>query len=246
MSRGGGLKQIEEFPKRLKVFFFVALFVFIFGTLGFKLLTDITFEEALFRTINTLAFEFHENSPLSERLLEVFLATVGLFLIWWVLWSVADLLLEGNLGKYLKTRFYSLQLKEMENHVIIAGGGRIGEEIANVLSKKKTKFLIIELDENVAKSLRKKGYLVLVGDASNEESLREANIASAKKIILTLPKVETNLLLTITSKELNPKIEVYSRCEKPSLVSKLKKAGAKIVIVPEIIAADKLADDLNI
>ena len=246
MSRGQGIKEIEEFPKRLKIFFFIILFLLIFGTLFFKLITDESLKDSMMRTIETLAFMFHEDSGVYERLLEVFLAIIGVFLVWWVLWSVADMLLDGNLEKSLKTRIYSLKIKEMKNHIIIAGGGRVGEEIARVISIKNKKFIIIDSDETMVNSLRKKGYIVVSGDASNESVLKEAGIQYAKKIMITLPKAETNILVTLTSKELNPEIEIYSRCEKPSLVSKLKKAGAKVVIVPEIIAADKLAEDLGL
>jgi len=246
MSRGTSIKEIEEFPKRLKIFFFVILFLLVVGTLSFKFITQLSFKQSFIRTIQTLAFIFDDNSILPERIIEIFLAIVGVFLIWWVLWSVADMLLAGNLRKYLKTRFYSIKIRNMKNHIVIVGGGRVGEEIARVISLKKHKPIIIESDESVAKSLMKKRYLVILGDASQESTLKEAKIDKASKIVITLPKTETNILITLTAKELNPDIEVYSRCENPSLVSKIKKAGAKVVVVPEIIAADKLADDLGI
>lgn len=245
MARGG-LKNVEEFPRRIKIFVIVLIVLFLIGTFSFMSLTGSNFNDSLLRTVETLAFMFHEDSGISERMIEIFLSLVGVFLVWWVLWSLADMLLDGSLGKYLKTKFYSFKIKRMKNHIIIAGGGRIGGEIANVLSKKKEKFLIIDNDETTVRALKKKKYVVILGDASNEEVLKDAEIENAKKIIITLPKVETNVLLTLTSKELNPKIEVYARCDQPSLVSKLKKAGAKAVVVPEIIAGDKLAEDLDL
>ena len=39
---------------------------------------------------------------------------------------------------------------------------------------------------------------------------------------------------------------IYARADNQSYVSKLKKAGAKIVVVPEIIAADTLAKDMGL
>jgi CPA2 family monovalent cation:H+ antiporter-2 len=246
MSRSAGLTSIEEFPKRLKIFFVVIVCLFILGTLGFKIISNLSFSDSLLRTTETLAFMFEENSTVSERLLEVFLALVGVFLIWWVLWSVADMLLAGNLGKYLKTRLYSLKIGNMKNHIIIAGGGRVGEGIAKTLTKKKANFLILESNEKVANSLRKKGYITVLGDASSEPSLKEAEIESAKKLIITLPEGKTNILITLAAKEISPEIEVYSRCENPSLIPKLKKVGAKVVVVPEMIAADKIVSDLGI
>lgn len=124
--------------------------------------------------------------------------------------------------------------------------GCIGEEIAKVTSAKNHNFVIIDNDEAKVRALRKKGYNVIEGNAEDEKVLKEAKIETAKKIILTLPKTETNILITLTVKDLNPKIEIYSRAENSSLIPKLKRAGAKIVIVPEIIAGDKIANDLKL
>ena len=245
MSKGYGLKEIEEFPRRLKIFLVIFVALFLSGTGGFKVLTQKSLNESFIRTLQTLAFMFEENSPIQERLLEIFLALVGVFLIWWVLWSVADMLLDGNLGKYLKTRFYNIKLKRMKEHIIIIGGGRSGEEIAKVLSEKKQKFVVIESNPEVIEALKKK-YTVISGNAEQEEILIKAGIKSAKKVIITLPKTELNIMITLTVKELNPKIEVYARCENTKLVSKLKKAGAKVAVVPEVVLGDKLAESLGI
>ncbi len=246
MSRGVVIREVEEFPRRIKIFVTVILLLILVGVFGFKIIDKSSYGLSLIRTLQTLAFIFNEDSALFERLLEIFLAIIGVFLIWWVLWSVADMILDGNLKKYLKIRYYSVRMKSMKNHIIIVGGGRVGEEIAKVIFPKKHNFLIIEKDATVAKSLKKKGYLVLEADVENEKSLLDANIKYAGKIIFTLPKTETNIIGTLTAKELNPEIEVYARAEKTSLVSKLKRAGAKIVVIPELVAGDKLAKELNL
>ncbi len=248
MGRGssGTIKEIEEFPRRIKIFFWIIFLLFLFGTFGFKLLGEKTFFDAFFRTLQTLAFMFEENSTISERFLEIFLAIVGVFFVWWVLWSLGDMLLDGSLKKYLKTRIYEFKLEKMENHIIIAGGGRSGEEIAKILKEKKQNFVMTDFNKEVVSSLRKKGYIVIEGSPDQEETLVKAGIKKAKKLILTVPKTDVNLLAILTAKEINPKIEVYARCENPKHISKLKKAGAKIAIVPEIVAADKLVEDLGI
>jgi voltage-gated potassium channel len=246
MSKGEGIKEIAEFGRRLKIFFWVIISLLIVGVFGFKFISQLTFQESFFRTLQTLAFIFSDESTIYERFMEVFLAIVGVFLVWWVLWSIADMLLEGDLRKYLKMKFYSSKVRHMKKHIIIVGGGRIGEEISRVLTAKKKSFLIIESDSKVVSSLKKKSYTVLEGDALNEEALKKANIATASKLIISLPKTENNILITLTAKELNPKLEIHARCENVSLVSKLKRAGANVVTVPEIVAADKIAKDLKL
>lgn len=246
MSRSKIPKDVEEFPRRLKAFALIIILLILFGTISFRLISEKTFKEAFIRTFQTLAVMFRPDSTTPERILEIFLALVGVFLIWWVLWSFADMVLEGSLKKYLKTRFYSAKMESMKNHIIIVGGGRVGEEIAQNLVKKKKDFIIIESDPKATACLRKSKYVFIEGDALNEDILKRAGIEKASKIILTLPKTEQNILITLTAKELNSKIEIHSRCESQSLVSKLKRAGAKVVIVPEIVAADTIADKLGI
>jgi voltage-gated potassium channel len=240
MSRGTKIKELDEFPRRIKIFLWVIGCLLVIGTVGFKVLDKVKFKDAFFRTLQTLAFIFEETPTISERLLEIFLAIVGVFLVWWVLWSVADMLIDGNLRKYLKSKVYKIRLMEKKDHVIIAGGGRVGEEVARILSEKKEKFVMTDVDMKVAEELRKKGYAVVEGSADQENVLLEAGIKKAKKIIITLPKTETNILVTLSAKELNPSIDIHARAEHNKFVSKLKRAGAKIVVVPEVIAGDKL------
>lgn len=244
MSRGASLKEVDEFPRRIKIFVKIILLLIIFGTISFSLISSISLEQGLFRTLETLAFIFSDESNFAERLLEIFLAIVGVFLVWWVLWSLADMLLDKNLERYLNKKFNDLRVSLMNNHIIIIGGGRFGSEIASNLEKKRKKFLIIENNSGVIKILKKKKYLVIEGNAEDDKVLIEAGIEKATKIILTLPKTESNVLITLTSKELNPKIDVFARAYEQKFVSKLKKAGAKVVIVPEVVAGDKLSEIL--
>ncbi|MFA6319506.1 MAG: NAD(P)-binding protein [archaeon] len=244
MSRGASLKEVDEFPRRIKIFVKIILLLIIFGTISFSLISSISLEQGLFKTLETLAFIFSDESNFAERLLEIFLAIVGVFLVWWVLWSLADMLLDRNLERYLNKKFNDLRVSLMNNHIIIIGGGRFGSEIASNLEKKRKKFLIIENNSEVIKILKKKKYLVIEGNAEDDKVLIEAGIEKATKIILTLPKTESNVLITLTSKELNPKIDVFARAYEQKFVSKLKKAGAKVVIVPEVVAGDKLSEIL--
>lgn len=242
MSRGKPIKEIDEFPRRIKIFISVIICLILFGTIGFTILTEATIEESAFRTLQTLAFIFSDESTVFERFLEIFLAIIGVFLIWWVLWSVADMLLDRNLERYINLKIHNFKMAGKKNHIIIVGGGRIGSEIALNFSRKKKSFVIVENNPEAIKELKSKKYSIVQGNAEEEKTLLEAGIEKASKIILTLPKAESNILITLTSKELNSKIDVYSRANEQKFVSKLKKAGAKKIIVPEILAGDEIAE----
>lgn len=236
--------EVKEFPRRIEIFFILLASLLAFGTISFKLIKNISFKDSFFMTIQSFAFMFGSASGL-EKILQIFLATFGLILIWWTLWSVFDLLLEGNLTEYLKMHKVLSKLKKMRQHYIIAGGGRVGEEIVKDLYRRKKECIVIEKDEVKVNNLKKKGFFVIHGDVSEEAVLKEAGIKNARAIILAMPETEKNLLVTMIAKEINPSIEVYARADKPAFISKLKKAGAKIVVVPEIVAAEKFLESIK-
>lgn len=237
--------EAGKLPKKIFVFFVLIIILFIFGAMGFVIVEGVSFKEGFILTIESLSFVFPDFSVFS-KFFGFSLSIVGLFLIWWVLWTFADLVFEGDITQYLKARFYNLKIKKMKDHYIIVGGGRVGEEIARNLDHLKRKFLIIEKDPAKVIKLKKKKYLVIQGDANDIESrvLDKANIKEARVVVIAMPETEKNLLLTLIVKEIKPEIEIYARSDHAEFVSRLKKAGAKSVIVPEIVAADKFIQEM--
>ena len=85
------------------------------------------------------------------------------------------------------------------------------------------------------------------GDVTDSDAsdLIEAGIKNAKAIILAMPETEKNLLVTMAIKEINPDVEIYARADNQAFASRLKKAGAKVVINPEIAAAERFLKELD-
>lgn len=237
-------EEIRQFPKKILIFAVLFVSLIAIGTFGFMIFGRIGFENAILRTFESLAFIFSADSG-AEKFLEIFLAIVGVMIVWWILWGLFDMLFQGNLTEYLKIHKYLSRLEKMRNHYIIAGGGRVGEEIAKDLSFRKRDFIIIERDLLTFSKLKKLGYLAIHGDVSDETILKKAGIERARIIVVAMPETEKNLLVTMMARDLNKDIEIYARCDKPVFVSKLKKAGAKIVVVPELVAAEKILSEMR-
>lgn len=236
--------NIEKLPRRILTFFFLVSILLIFGTLSFKFLQDISFRDAFVMTLEILIFQSQDLFGVS-RVLEIFLQLFGVILIWWASWSMFDIIWMGNLSEYLKIRGFLSKLEKMRKHYIIAGGGRVGEEIARGLAKANKKYIIIEKDELKLNKLKKKGFFAIHGDVTDESILKKANIKDARALILAMPETEKNLLVTMTAKEMRPDIEIYARADNPAFMTKLKKAGASYVIAPELVAAEKFLENIR-
>lgn len=233
------VEDVKNFPKKVLIFLLLLLSLLAIGTIGFKFILNLSFSEALIVTLESFALVFHPESG-AAKALGIFITLFGVILLWWTLWTIFDILLEGNIREYLKISRFLNKLEKMRNHYIIAGGGRVGEEIAKTFINEKKDYVVIEKDAAAFTKLKHQGFFAIHGDVTDENVLKRANIQKAKAIIIAMPETEKNLLVTMIARELNKEMEIYARCDKPAFVSKLKKAGAKVVIVPELVAAEKL------
>ncbi len=238
------LENINELPRKILIVLIALVALIVFGTISFKLILDISFQKAFITTLESFALLYQAEVG-AAKVVGIFITLFGVIVLWWGLWSIFDLLYEGNLGEYLKISDFLSKLKKMKNHYIIAGGGRVGEEIAMRLARNKKEYIIIEKDEPTILKLKRNKLFAMHGDVSDENVLKQAKIKDAKAIILAMPETEKNLIITLVAKELNPNIDVYARADKPAFVSKLKKAGAKVVIVPELVAAEKFLESID-
>lgn len=115
---------------------------------------------------------------------------------------------------------------------IVCGYGNIGRRVCQLL-KKNNESDIIVIDRNplVVDKIFKDGFIGCLGDASRSQTLLESNIKSAYGIICTFSDDNLNALCVVSSKWLNPEVNVISRANKYQSVKKLKLAGAYKVII---------------
>ena len=238
------LKKLDV-SKRIITFVVIVLSILIIGTAGFMII-GFSLKDSFMMTLESLSFMFRTDSG-AAKVLEILLAIFGVITLGWILTNFLEIFTSGSFTEYLKTSLLLSNMKKMRNHYIIAGGGRVGEEIASKLRKTKKQYIIIEKDSNKVEKLKKRGFNVITGDVTDSDysDLIDAGIKNAKTIISTLPETEKNLLFTMSAKEINPKIDVFARADNPAFVSKLKKAGAKTVVVPEITAAERFLEAID-
>ncbi|VVB70880.1 Trk system potassium uptake protein TrkA [uncultured archaeon] len=229
----------------LKIFIVLLLGLLTIGILGFSLLARVNLSDAtgLFFDAVTL----HQN-PYFVGLTKVFEVIVVLFggvILWFVVWSFLDLIKDGQLENYFKEVFTLLKADNLSNHYIICGAGRVGMHLADMLNEKNMKFVVIDKDITAVNLMQSKGYVALLGNSLEEDLLKQAGILKARGVFAVLQETEKNILLTLLAKELNPQLIVYSRSEKESMIRQLKLAGAKHVVMPEVVGARELMKDLK-
>ena len=90
----------------------------------------------------------------------------------------------------------------MENHVIVCGYGRVGSSAVAALGEIDESVVVIERDAEVIETARAQDVLVVQGDATKDETLRQAGIDRAKGLITSVGSDADNLFLVLSAKGL--------------------------------------------
>jgi len=124
-----------------------------------------------------------------------------------------------------------------KGHVIIAGGGRVGFQIAQILQRLDIRFIIIELDHRRFEQARGAGMSMVYGDASQEIVLEASGIKDATLLILTLPDLVTTRSTIVNAKRLNGRLAIVARTSGADFFSEMKDLGVSEVVLPEFEAS---------
>jgi voltage-gated potassium channel len=219
----------------------------LFGSLGYVWIEGWNFFDALYMTVTTLTtVGYAEVHPLNQigRVYNMLLILAGMGVLFYILGSLARLLVEGEIRSVFGRRQLIKHIKRLKNHYILCGFGRIGEVIARHLQDRKLSLVIIENDPALLSHLEASGYYFISGDATREDVLVEAGIERAKGLISVLPTDADNVYAVLTARSLNPNLFIVARAEEFGSEQKLLRAGADKVESPYQMGGQKMAQTI--
>ena len=129
----------------------------------------------------------------------------------------------------------------MEQHYIVCGLGRVGRAVCQELADSKIPFLVIDSDADKVQTANSSGWVSLLGDASDDKVLLQANITQARGLVCTVDTDAANLFILISAKGLNPEVEVSARVNEDTNVKKFERAGAVHVYSPFSLLGRRIA-----
>lgn len=215
------------------------------GIMGFHWFAGFGVLDSIYMTVITLStVGFNEVEPLSDPG-KVFatvyiLFNIGIFA--YIVSTITTYLFEGELEKIFKNIVTGRELKKIKDHVIVCGYGRQGSMVCEALTRSNTPFLVIERNAAILEQSHRAKLPAIIGDATEDNTLVAAGIDRARAMITTLPHDADNVFITLTAKEINPKVEVISRASDQNAEKKLKRAGADRVVLPDILGGTHMAN----
>lgn len=212
--------------------------VLLFGTLGYMRIEGWPLLEGLYMTVITITtVGYGEVRTVSEpgRVFTVFLIFAGMGIMAYTLGIVAQIMVEFQVRDLIGRRRLGLKLKNMKNHYIVCGYGRIGSIIAQELKSNGIPLIVVDQNSQFKEKLRSRNIPYIIDDATSEDVLVEAGILRAKGLVTVVLSDADNLFITMTARGINPDLFILARADQETSEKKLIRAGADKVVMPYLI-----------
>jgi len=233
--------------RHAKIAICLLFLVAVVGTVGFIYIEGLTPFDALYLTIATVTTvgygDIVPETP-NGKIFTAALIIMGVGITLYVLIELIESVLEGRLSTAYGMARVKRGVAKLQKHKIICGGGRTGNVIADEFRKDGLDFVIIEHDPEVIKELRKNEIPILEGDATKDIILMEAGVERASGLVSTLPSDCSNLLLSVTAKDINKNLELVARASSEEAAKRLYSIGVKKVVIVEEVGGRRLAKSL--
>ena len=217
------------------------------GTLGYIAIEGWSPTESLYMAIITLTtVGFGEVHPLSApgRHFTIVYLILSVATVGYAFSSIVSYLFEGQILQAVKERRMKRNLERIQEHYIVAGCGDIGREVALEFRKSGTPFVVVDRDPEHSELAEDEEIIFVRGDATEEHILHSARIEHAKGLIAALPADADNVFVTLTARQMNPKLAIIAKASDESAALKLRRAGASRVITPSQIAGRRIASSI--
>jgi voltage-gated potassium channel len=213
------------------------------GTAGFHFIEGWPWFDGFYMVITTFTtIGYQEIHPLSHagRVFNVGLIIVGVSLVFLGIGSLTQALLEFELRSFFGKRKMEREMARLADHYIICGAGRVGRSAAREFARKSVPFVIVE--QSAERAARcDANWLTMIGDATQEQVLREARVELARGLVAATTTDATNLYIVLTARQLNPQLMIMARASEEDAEKHLLKAGADSVVLPYLFAGQRIA-----
>jgi CPA2 family monovalent cation:H+ antiporter-2 len=145
------------------------------------------------------------------------------------------------MNKALELTQIAVRSMGSEQHVVICGYGRTGQQLARVLARDGVGFIALDTDPQHVQSATATGETVVFGDAARREVLQAAGIQRAKALVITFADTRVALAVLAQTQTLRPDLPVLVRTRDDADIEQLRAAGATEVVAEVMEASVMLA-----
>jgi len=234
--------QESKVVRNLLIALLALVLVFTVGTVGYRILggPQHSWLDCFYMTfITTATIGYSEVVDVTRyeygRLFTVFIGMAGIGVMGYVLSTLTAFMLESDLNISRRRKKMKMKIGQLKNHYIVCGVGLVGSNVAHDLELTGRPSVIVDNDiNNIQHYLEKHPtQFYLHGDATDNDVLLAAGVKNAKGVFAVAHDDSANLVISLSSKQLNPELRVVARCHALKNAEKTRRAGADEVISPD-------------
>ncbi len=215
------------------------------GTVGYSVIEGLPVLDSLYLTVSsiflTVSYIGNPNFSVPGKVFTVIFLIFGVFSLFYAVTTIIEFIIEGNIAGIRRKRKMEDKIRNMKEHYIICGYGRVGHQIAQTLEAEKKSYVVVDTKPETEAELKEKGIPFIIGPVSDDFILEKAGIKNAKVLFASADSDTENVYVTLTAKVLNPSIFIVARASHKESEMKLKRAGANKVSSPYFIAGSRMA-----
>jgi voltage-gated potassium channel len=119
------------------------------------------------------------------------------------------------------------------HHIVVVGYGTKGRSAVETLVKNghdREEFVIVDPTTAALQDAHSDGLAVVTGDATRRDVLVRAGVATAQQVIITTNRDDSNVLATLTVRQLNPDAWIVAAVREQENAPLVRQSGANAVI----------------
>ncbi|MDH3360022.1 MAG: cation:proton antiporter [Desulfobulbaceae bacterium] len=135
----------------------------------------------------------------------------------------------------------NIPYSEFSNHVVIGGGGQVGQHVAYILQQIGVPFVLVEMDHPRMLESKNANLPVIYGDLSQDVVLEAAKVVDARLLLLTMPSVVVAREIVRKVHLLNGAMHIVAKAKSEEQMKALYENGVYMVVMAEMEAGLEVA-----
>ena len=205
---------------------------------------EVSFVDVVYFTMITVTtVGYGDITPVTPRtrLIDALVVTPVRIVVWLVFLGTAYQLI---LRRYMEDYRMAALKASLEGHILVCGYGNTGAAAVKELQAKgisPDNIVVIESDETRARVATDCGVVAIQGNGSQEATLRDAMVVKAKALIIAAGRDDTNALILLTARHLNPALRVIVSAKEEENIKLFRQGGANSIVAPSTFGGYALA-----
>ena len=215
----------------------------IYGIVGSMIIMRLNLIDSIYYSVITMAtVGYGDYTPHTgiQKIFATTLALSGVALLAYV-FNIMLTNFQEKMNNYSKGARKMKAIEDMDDYYVLCGFGRVGKVVFDELTQRNQNVIVIEKDEEACEKIEESNSAVVIQkDATEDDFVARLAGDKCNSVIISTGDDVTNLFMVLTLRETNEDTWIVTRASKTENVSRLKKAGADKIVLPEVIGGQDL------